>query len=94
MCIHVTKMFQGKSGIAGPPGDRGNPGQRVSNVECGHGSCGIYFKQTNMCLSNLLLCFQGPKGAKGQAGDAGQIGIHGDPVCITYTYIYIQSDFS
>lgn len=30
-------VFQGTSGVAGPPGDRGNPGQRVSHVEY---SCG------------------------------------------------------
>lgn len=26
--------FQGKSGVAGPPGDRGNPGRRVSDFVC------------------------------------------------------------
>lgn len=36
LCVWQLKsvvVFQGTSGIAGPPGDRGNPGERVSNVE-------------------------------------------------------------
>lgn len=48
LCVCQFKfvvVFQGTSGIAGPPGDRGNPGQRVSHVEYCHGlSCGIYSK--------------------------------------------------
>lgn len=31
LMVRLTSL-QGKSGVAGPPGDRGNPGRRVRNV--------------------------------------------------------------
>lgn len=40
LCVCQLKyvvVFQGTSGVAGPPGDRGNPGQRVSHVEYSFG---------------------------------------------------------
>lgn len=67
--------------MSGPPGDRGNPGRRVSAVQNLHNfhASGAEFYSSKF-FHQTISHHQGPKGGKGQAGDRGDTGIRGDPV--------------